>query len=268
MISLQHIKQFYPEAIANDALFQKHILKEYIQLLILDFLATTPHICHLAFIGGTNLRLVKGIDRFSEDLDFDCKALSAEAFQGLSQDVVTFLTRSGFKAVLRDKESSKRTAFSRGIYFPEFLFELGLSGHKDERFMVKLEAQDQGIDYTKKMALIKGCGLVFQFPVPTDAVLCSMKIAALLNRSKGRDFYDALFLLAQTKPDYEFLALRCGVNNLTALQTAVETLLSTTDLHQKRRDFEHLLFNRSNSARILHFSDFMHTLEEGGSRLR
>jgi predicted nucleotidyltransferase component of viral defense system len=263
MISLQHIKQFYPEAIANDALFQKHILKEYIQLLILDFLSTTSHIRQLTFIGGTNLRLVKGIDRFSEDLDFDCKSFSAEAFQTMAQEVITFLTRSGFKAVLREKESNKRTAFSQNITFPEFLFELGLSGHKDERFMVKLEAQDQGIDYAKKMALIKGCGLVFQFPVPTDAVLCSMKIAALLNRSKGRDFYDALFLLAQTKPDYDFLTLRCGVNNLTALQTSVDTLLTTTDLHQKRRDFEHLLFTRANSSRILHFADFIHALGEG-----
>jgi predicted nucleotidyltransferase component of viral defense system len=262
MISLQHIKQFYPEAIANDAQFQKHILKEYVQLLILDFLATTPAIRHLVFIGGTNLRLVKGIDRFSEDLDFDCKAFGADAFQDISNDVVTFLTRSGFKAVMREKESSKRTAFSRSIYFPEFLFELGLSGHKDERFMVKLEAQDQGIDYTKKMALIKGCGLVFQFPVPADSVLCSMKIAALLNRSKGRDFYDALFLLAQTKPDYEFLSLRCGVNNLKALKTAVDKILRSTDLTQKQRDFEHLLFNRVNSARILHFAAFIHALKE------
>ncbi|MBG0766428.1 MAG: nucleotidyl transferase AbiEii/AbiGii toxin family protein [Spirochaetaceae bacterium] len=26
----------------------------------------------IPFIGGTNLRLIKHIDRFSEDLDFDC----------------------------------------------------------------------------------------------------------------------------------------------------------------------------------------------------
>lgn len=111
--------------------------------------------------------------------------------------------------------------------------------------------------------MLKGCGLVFQFPVPTDAVLCSMKIAALLNRSKGRDFYDALFLLAQTKPDYDFLSQRCGVKDLTALQTAVNTLLTSIDLKTKQRDFEHLLFNRANSSRILHFATFMHELGVG-----
>jgi hypothetical protein len=40
-----------------------------------------------------------------------------------------------------------------------------------------------------------------------DGVLCSMKIAAMLSRAKGRDFYDAMILLAQTQPDYDFLSV-------------------------------------------------------------
>ena len=56
---------------AENAVFQKHIVKEYVQLLILDYLSATEHIRKMTFIGGTNLRLAKGIDRFSEDLDFD-----------------------------------------------------------------------------------------------------------------------------------------------------------------------------------------------------
>ena len=43
----------------------KHILKEYIELMALNFLSTTKFVRKLTFIGGTNLRLVKGIDRFS-----------------------------------------------------------------------------------------------------------------------------------------------------------------------------------------------------------
>ena len=56
------------------------MLKEYLQLLILDYLTTTPYIKKIALIGGTNLRLTKGIDRFSEDIDFDCKDLSKQEF--------------------------------------------------------------------------------------------------------------------------------------------------------------------------------------------
>ncbi len=33
------------------------------------------------------------------------------------------------------------------IHFPELLFDLGLSGHKEERFLIKVESQDQGIVY-------------------------------------------------------------------------------------------------------------------------
>ena len=60
------------------------MLKEYLQLLILDHLSTTPYIHKVTFIGGTNLRLIQGIDRFSEDLDFDCKDLNEEEFLAMT----------------------------------------------------------------------------------------------------------------------------------------------------------------------------------------
>jgi len=146
---LSVIASFYPPALSGDARFQKHILKEYVQLLILDFLSGTSFLRRLTFIGGTNLRLVKGIDRFSEDLDFDCNNISAEEFDRMAREVSAFLVRSGFKTLLREQESSRLTAFRKSLLFPELLVELGLSGHKDERFMVKLEAQDQGVVYTR-----------------------------------------------------------------------------------------------------------------------
>lgn len=260
MISLDHIKSFYPSAMCDQPLFLKYILKEYIQLLILDFLANTRYARNVVFIGGTNLRLVKGIDRFSEDLDFDCKDLTREDFLAMSEDVLSFLRRNGLKVEVRDKATSRLTAFRSSIRFPEFLFDLGLSGHREERFMVKLEAQDQGVAYSPATAFIKGCGLFFPFPVPPDSVLCAMKIAALLNRGKGRDFYDVMFLLAQTQPDYNFLQARSGIRDPSELKIAVEACLRSIDLRQKQRDFEHLLFQRGNSKRILHFGEFFNSL--------
>jgi predicted nucleotidyltransferase component of viral defense system len=260
MISLDQIKNFYPASMSGDARFLKHILKEYVQLLVLDYLSTTPHIRKMTFIGGTNLRLVKGIDRFSEDLDFDCKAFSEEEFVGMSEAVLVFLRRNGFQAEARDKDKSRLTAFRRSIHFPELLFELGLSGHRDERFMLKLESQDQGVPYTPALGFIKGCGFFFSFPVPPDGVLCAMKIAAMLNRGKGRDYYDVMFLLAQTPPDYPFLAARCGIHDLPELKSAVEKSLQSVDLTQKRKDFEHMLFHRDNSSRILHVREFIQSL--------
>ena len=85
MIDFELIKNYFPQHIRDNAQFSNDILKEYIQLMILDFLSSTPYVRKLTFIGGTNLRLVKGIDRFSEDLDFDCKDMSKEEFEAYRQ---------------------------------------------------------------------------------------------------------------------------------------------------------------------------------------
>lgn len=152
------------------------------------------------------------------------------------------------------------TAFRRNIHFPQLLFDLELTGHRDERFLIKIEAQDQGISYVPVIANVKGCGFFFPLPVPPDGVLCAMKLAALLARSKGRDFYDAMFLLSRTAPDFDFLKARCGIGSSEELKTAVRKMLETTDLNVKKRDFEHLLFDRRNADKILRFGEFIRTM--------
>jgi len=260
MISMDAIRNFYPDPMRGKAVFQKHFLKEYVQLLVLDYLATTRHVRKLAFIGGTSLRLVKGIDRFSEDLDFDCKDLGEEEFRDMTDDVLVFLARSGFRVETRDKASDKLTAFRRSFHFPGLLFDLGLTGHRDERFLLKIEAQDQGVPYERAPGILKGCGLFFSFPVPPDPVLCAMKVSAMLSRRKGRDYYDVMFLLAQTRPDYAFLAARNGIHDWSGLRAAIAASLRSVDLDQKRRDVEHLLFQADNGRRILRFADFIAAL--------
>ena len=256
MVDLNLIKNYFPEQIRNNTLLGKSMIKEYIQLLILDYLSTTKYIRKLIFIGGTNLRLVKGIDRFSEDLDFDIKEIDKEEFLQMSEDVMQFLKRNGYKVESKDKNSPKLTAFRRNIYFPKFLFDIGLSGHRDERFLIKIEAQDQGVTYPREIKNIRGCGFYFPFPVPSDAILCAMKATALLERGKGRDFYDLMFLLGQTKPDYNFLAKRIGIKNAAVLKDEINKRIKITDLKTKTKDFEHLLFNKENNKRILRFEEF------------
>lgn len=262
MIQIEQIKHYFPTLLRENSIFDKHLLKEYLQLMILDYLSSMPLIRKMTFIGGTNLRLVKGIDRFSEDLDFDCKNLSKEEFIEITDGIIRFLERSGFKVEAKDKENPKLTAFRRNIHFPELLFDLGVSGHKEERFLIKVESQDQRISYPPLITHIKGCGFFFPLPVPSDGVLCSMKITAMLARSKGRDFYDLMFLLSQTKPDYDFLAERCNIHNLQEFKQATAELLQHVDLKKKQKDFEHLLFNQSNSEKILKFGEFINSLTE------
>jgi predicted nucleotidyltransferase component of viral defense system len=260
MIQIEVIKNFFPAHLRDNALFHKYILKEYLQLMILDYLATTPFIRKIIFIGGTSIRLIKGIDRFSEDLDFDCKALSKDEFVSMTDGILKFLQRSGIHAVAKDKENERLIAFRRNIHFPELLFDLGLTGHRDERFLIKVESQDQLASYKPEMVNIKGCGFFFPMPAPPKGVLCAMKIAAMLDRQKGRDFYDVIFLLSQTLPDFDFLSEKCGISNLEALKLKAASVIESVDLKSKMKDFEHLLFNKNNSTRILGVGDFFRGL--------
>lgn len=260
MISIDQIVNYFPPYIKENPSLRKYMVKEYTQLLILDFLSSTQWVKKLVFIGGTNLRLVKGIDRFSEDIDFDCKNLSADEFIKMTQEVVLFLRRFGFDIEVREHAGKKLSAFQSNLIFPRLLFDLGMSVHKDEKFLIKIECQDQGIHYSSFGANIKGCGLYFMFPVPGDPVLCAMKISALINRSKGRDFYDVIFLLGQTQPDYYFLSKKCSIDNYDGLKSVLVNLVKKIDLNHKSKDFEHLLFNKLNSRRVINFGEFVNSL--------
>ena len=253
MIDLEYIRSFFPPAIAKESRFDRYMLKEYLQLLILDYLATTPYINKVSFIGGTNLRLIQGIDRFSEDLDFDCKDLSEEEFMAMTDSVVNYLQQNNIDVETRDKANPKLTEFRRNLYFPEMLFNLKLTGHREERLLLKIEAQDQGVVYQSEVATVNRMGFFFNIQVPPLDVLCAMKFAAILARQKGRDFYDAIFLLSKTKPNMDFLKERVGIGSIDDLKSAIADRMQEIDLNQKKRDFAHLLFNESNADRILSF---------------
>ena len=78
-----------------------------------------------------------------------------------------------------------------------------------------------------------------------------MKLSAILSRGKGRDFYDAMFLMGQTSPDYDFLSRRFGISSHEALSEALSARLADIDLEKKARDFEYLIFDKDKAKMIL-----------------
>ncbi len=256
-VDLEYLKGFYPHQIVNDKSKIKHIVKEYIELLVLEHLTTLPYIKKLSFIGGTNLRLVKGIQRFSEDLDFDCKNFTKDEFNAMTNSIVKFLNLNGFNAKLKDNINEEKLMAYRGnIIFPELLYNLGLTGHKEEKFLLKIEAQDQGIGYNNIKQQINRNGYNIIVPSPPDDILCSMKLAALINRTKGRDFYDCMFLLQRTLPNLDFLEKRININSLDILSSTLDTIISKTNMNNKQNDFKHLLFNSGSEECINNFMEF------------
>jgi predicted nucleotidyltransferase component of viral defense system len=259
-IDIEKLREFYPPALRTQE-HTRHILKELIQYQILDFLSASRYARSLCFIGGTNLRLIHGIDRFSEDLDFDIKSFPKEDFLKMTDSILSYLKNLGYHVKIDDKQKDEKlSAFRRNITFPLLLYDNGLSPFKEEKFLIKIESEDQGYNYQSQIKNIKGVwGYIFNFSVPPDDVLCSMKLAALINRQKGRDFYDVMFLLSKTEPDYDMLEHRTGIKSLTQLKEKLINICDTTNLKYKSRDFEHLLFNKDNAKKILLFRDFIDT---------
>ena len=193
----------------------------------------------------------------TEDYAVDA-VTAAKAFVGA---LIAYLMRNGLNVVAKEKESSRLTAMRRSILFPGLLHKLGLSAFKDERFMMKIEAQDQGREYKRVSADIRRCGFFFPVTVPNEATLCAMKLSALLTRGKGRDFYDAIFLLQRTEPDYPFLsAVHPEVTDLKSLKAALKAKAQSVNLELKRRDVEHLLFHRERAELVTRFPAFVETL--------
>lgn len=259
MINLDIIKQYYRNDLAEgNVTFHKNILKEHIELMVLEYLSTTPYYKKLTFIGGTNLRLLKGINRFSEDLDFDIKDLTYEEFIKMTDGIARFLMSNGLRVEIKEKESSRLNAFRRSLYFPGLLYDLGLTGHKEERFLLKIEAQDQTVSYKPEFKDIRRNGFFFPIQTPSDNVLLSMKLSALLNRAKGRDFYDIMFLLGLgARPDYDFLKKRAQIEDEKALKEEIDKVLSETNLKIKKNDFSHLIFDPKDASRIERFQEYL-----------
>ncbi len=63
--SIDNIRIFFPPVIAQNKAFDSMMLKEYIQCQVLSYLSRHPDAVRMTFIGGTCLRLVHGINRFS-----------------------------------------------------------------------------------------------------------------------------------------------------------------------------------------------------------
>lgn len=256
MINIEQILSYYPEQLQKTK--KVHIIREFLQFMLLNHLSNSKYAKDICFIGGTNLRLIHGIDRFSEDLDFDHKNMSRTKFVNMTDSLIKHLQNNGVNVIADDKSRDARiVAFRRNLIFPQFLYNNGLSPFKDAKFLIKIESQDQGVEYKPEIFLMNGGGYIFNIPAAPNKVLCSMKIAALLNRQKGRDFYDTMFLLSKTQPDYAFLKERTGISSPQELKKALLQTAKNTDLKHKSKDFEHLIIDRNNSKKILLFPDFI-----------
>ena len=99
--------------------------RELVQLLCLKILDEHKFFDNLAFTGGTALRVVYGMRRFSDDLDFSLAKKEGYSFSRMSDDMLRALASAGLKA--ESKPKAEKTVHSAMLKFPRVLKEIGLS---------------------------------------------------------------------------------------------------------------------------------------------
>jgi len=118
----------------------RNVTREYMQARILGALQRGGAFIPLAFHGGTALRFLYSIPRYSEDLDFALeRAPEQYALRAYLQTIERTLQAEGYSVNI--KLNDRRTVHSAFVRFPGLLFYLGLSPHRDEALAVKIEVE-------------------------------------------------------------------------------------------------------------------------------
>jgi predicted nucleotidyltransferase component of viral defense system len=258
MISFEEIKPFFAEGLRNSPSHFDYMLKEYFHYRMLDVIFSGEYASKLSFIGGTNLRILYHIQRFSEDLDFDCFNLSKEEFISLTDQVIDRLRQEGINVEADDKEKDQKLiAFRRNIVFPRLLFDFGFTGHQEKKLLIKIECEPHHYTYEPVKPIIQKFNVFTQIFAPSPDILLSMKTGAVLERGKGRDFYDFIFLSGFTEPDFGYLEKKFGIINHAQLYERILESCKKTNFKLKSRDFEKLVFDPAETKKVLLFEEYI-----------
>ena len=254
MLELKQIESFFPENLRH---LQRNLLREYLQYKILNAVFRGRYGQKLVFMGGTAIHVVHGLPRFSEDLDFDNRGLKRADFSALVRDVARKLILEGY-AVETDT-SFKKGAFSADIKFTGLLFVLGLSGHKEEIFLIKLDTEPQQFLYEPERVVISKFDVVAGIAIAPASVLLAQKYHAILMRKRamGRDFFDAMFLAGKAKPDFGYLRECAGLADQQGLRGALLRRCAELDFKLLVRDLEPFLYKPAAARQILLFEEIV-----------
>lgn len=252
MLDLKQIKDAYP---AHFHVFERSLLREYLQYKMLQALFESGWAHRIVFIGGTALRIIHGNTRFSEDIDLDNFGLSWGEFDLITQKVKRQMELEGFEIEVLKIE---KDAYHCRIKFPDILYQQGLSSIRQEKLLIKLDTITQGYEYQPEMKLVNKFDVFTQIRVAPPGVLLSQKIFTSINRKrpKGRDFYDITFLFSLADPDAGFLKLKMGVETGEQLRSAFLERIRDFDFKQLADDVAPFLLDQEQKKRVLNFREF------------
>lgn len=179
----------------------RNLAREYLQARILGAMQRAGAMIPLAFHGGTALRFLYAIPRYSEDLDFALeRAKEQYDFRAYLRAIQTEFTAEGYTVTF--KVSDQRTVHSAFVRFVGLPYELGFSPHRDEILAVKIEVDTTPPAGAALATTLIRRHVILQLQHHDRASMLAGKLHALLQRpyTKGRDLYDLLWYLSD--PDW------------------------------------------------------------------
>ena len=253
MLDIEQIESFYPEHLRP---FRKNLLREYLQYKILEAIFESPLADRLTFMGGTCIHMVHGSPRFSEDLDFDNSGINRNEFETLSQRVKKALELQGYTVELKN---TFQDAFRASLRFPGLLRDSGISGHRDEKLLIQIDTEPQGVRYGPDRFILNKFDVFSPIRIVPADILAAQKIFCIFNRSRpmGRDFFDVVFLLGKSGINFDYLDQKISIRTQKELRAKLLLHCSRLDFKRLARDLEPFVYSKKELNRILMFPDFV-----------
>ena len=197
----------------DDTTEKLNILREYIQVQVLRSLHESEAFVNLSFVGGTALRFIFNLPRFSEDLDFALEGKEGYAPEAWMKKIKNNLSLAGFNTSLT--WNNRTTVHKAWIKIEGLMYDAGLTAMQNQELSIKLEIDTNppaGAHSTQKLITRHAMLSIKHYDLPS---LMAGKIHALITRKypKGRDWYDLLWYRSQ-QPAIE--------PNLIQLQNALD----------------------------------------------
>lgn len=190
----EHLKALVREL---PPLSARNLVREYLQSRILAAMQSAGAMTSIAFQGGTCLRFLFNLPRYSEDLDFALEGdRNRYSLPRYMRAIRAALAREGYQVELRVRE--RRAVHSGWVRIAGLLHEVGLSPLASEVLAVKIEVDTNPPPGAATEVHLVRRHVPLRLFHHDRASLLAGKLHAVLQRpyAKGRDLYDLIWYLS------------------------------------------------------------------------
>lgn len=173
---------------------KRAILREYLQSKLLEKLYAHAVSAKVFFVGGTSLRLLRGLPRFSEDLDFDVLGTTSVPINQLVEATLQSLRHENIAIDFYQNRTVRRAYYE--FRFTHLLADLGLSSNQQEKLMIKFDFEYFWQGLRHETVLFQRYGFLAQVVTASLNQLLTQKVYAYIHRkqTQPRDMYDIVWL--------------------------------------------------------------------------